>query len=158
MGQGHKFSGGGSNNGLGTKGGKLIQQKEIKSLLDKDPLLKDLVNSGVKISPKDVVFATKDKSGQTVWLEKGNDSSGLQHIQKHTDQFVAKHNIQAKHLTSHLKNVIKKGKIVSNTQKRLSNGRIGLEKIYLYKGKYYTIGGVGTNGYIVSMYPVNGGK
>lgn len=158
MGQGHKFSGGGSNSGLGTKGGKLIQQKEIKSLLDKDPLLKDLVNSGVKISPKDVVFATKDKSGQTVWLEKGNDSSGLQHIQKHTDQFVEKHNIQAKHLTSHLKNVIKKGKIVSTTQKRLSNGRIGLEKIYLYKGKYYTIGGVGTNGYIVSMYPVNGGK
>ena len=70
MGQGHKFSGGGSNSGLGTKGGKIIQQKEIKSLLDKDPLLKDLVNSGVKISPKDVVFAAKDKSGQTVWLEK----------------------------------------------------------------------------------------
>ena len=154
MGQGHKFG----NNGLGTKGGKLIQQKEIESLVNKDQLLKDLVNSGVKISVKDVVFTAKDKSGQTVWLEKGNDSTGLQHIKKHTDQFVSKHNIQAKHLTSHLKNVIKKGKIVSTTQKRLSNGRIGLEKIYLYKGKYYTIGGVGANGYIVSMYPVNGGK
>ena len=40
----------------------------------------------------------------------------------------------------------------------LYNGRKGLEKIYLYKGKYYTLGVIRTNGFIVSMYPLDGGK
>ena len=31
-------------------------------------------------------------------------------------------------------------------------------KIYLYKGEYYTLGAIGTNGYIISMYPIDGGK
>ena len=26
--------------------------------------------------------------------------------------------------------------------------------IIIYKGKYYTLGAIGTNGYIVSMYPI----
>jgi len=57
-----------------------------------------------------------------------------------------------------LKNVISKGKVVNVTKKALANGRIGLEKIYVYRGKYYTLSAVGTNGYIVSMYPIDGGK
>lgn len=43
-------------------------------------------------------------------------------------------------------------------EKILSNGKIGLEKIYLYKVKYYTLGAIGTNDYIISMYPIEGGK
>lgn len=154
MGQGSKFSG----VGLGTRGGKTILQNEINGIINKDPLLKDLIKSGAKVSIKDVVFTAKDKSGQTVWLEKGNEKSGLTHIQKHTSDFVTKHNIQPKHLVGHLKKVVKNGRLVSVNKKMLSNGRVGLKKIYVYKGKYYTVGAIGTNGYIVSMYPIDGGK
>ncbi len=37
-------------------------------------------------------------------------------------------------------------------------GKRDLKKIYLYKGKYYVLGAIGTNGYIVSMYPKDGGR
>ena len=56
--------------------------------------------------------------------------------------------MEAPHLTTHLKRVVSKGTV------KLPNGRVGYEKIYSYRGKYYTLGAIGTNGYIVSMYPV----
>ena len=158
MGQGSKYSIGYDGSGLGTKGGKTNLQNENNSIIKNNVLLDNLIKSGVKINPKNVVFTAKDKSGQVVWLENGNSIKGLEHIKKHTSDFVAKHNIQEKHLVGHLKNVVKKGKVVFSQQKFLSNGKVGLEKIYLYKGKYYTLGAIGTNGYIVSMYPIDGGK
>lgn len=159
MGQGNKFSiGQPLGSAINTRGGKIILQKEINDIIKKVPLLKVLVKSGTKINLKDVVFIQKDKSGQIIWLEKGNEISGLKHIQKHTDDFVAKHKIQPKHLIGHLKNIIQKGMIINVSEKTLSNGKKGLEKIYIYKGKYYALGAVGTNGYIVSMYPIDGGK
>ena len=50
-------------------------------------------------------------------------------IKKHTNDFVAKHNIQEDRLVSHLKNVIKKGIVVHSQEKVLNNGNFGLEKI-----------------------------
>ena len=158
MGQGSKYSNGSRGNGLDTRGGHINLEKENKNILQNDFLLKKLIESGVKINIKDVIFTAKDKSGQIVWLEKGNLDKGLEHIKKHTSDFVKKHNIQEKHLIGHLKNVIKKGVVISSVQKKLNNGRIGLEKIYVYKGKYYTLAAIGTNGYIVTMYPIDGGK
>ncbi len=158
MGAGSNFSNGSNGNGLATRGGILNNHNKNAAIIKKDPLLGDLINRGVKIDPKKVVFTAKDKSGQVVWLESGNEKSGLQHIRKHTKDFVSKHNIQDKHLVGHLKNVIKKGVVVSSRQKTLANGKIGVEKIYRYKGKYYTLGAIGTNGYIVSMYPIDGGE
>ena len=156
MGQGSKYGGGA---GLSTRGGKTLSQKEENKIINKDPILKQIVNSGAKINVKDVVFAAKDKSGQLVWLEKGNKTSGLEHIKsKHQSDFVSKHNIKASHLTSYLKRVASKGTIVSSRVVKLSNGSVGYEKVYSYRGKYYTLGAIGTNGYIVSMYPISGGK
>lgn len=158
MGQGSKYSNGSKGNGLGTKGGQINLQNEKSDLISKAPLLAELLKSGVKISPKNVVFTAKDKNGQVVWLENGNATKGLEHIKKHTNDFIRKHNIQEKRLVCHLRNVIKYGVVVHSQEKILSNGKMGLEKIYLYKGKYYTLGAIGTNGYIVSMYPIDGGK
>ena len=156
MGQGSKYGGG---TGLSTRGGKTLSQKQENKIINKDPILKQIVNSGAKINVKDVVFTAKDKSGQLVWLEKGNKTSGLEHIKsKHQSDFVSKHNIKASHLTTHLKRVVSKGTIVSSRTVKLSNGRVGYEKVYSYRGKYYTLGAIGTNGYIVSMYPISGGK
>lgn len=156
MGQGSKYGGGA---GLSTRGGKTLSQKQENKIINEDPILKQIVNSGAKINIKDVVFSAKDKSGQLVWLEKGNKISGLEHIKsKHQFDFVSKHNIKASNLTTHLKRVVSKGTIVSSQLVKLPNGRVGYEKVYSYRGKYYTLGAIGTNGYIVSMYPISGGK
>ena len=40
----------------------------------------ELETAGVKFTKEDVLFVTKDKTGQLVWLEKGNQRAGLEHI------------------------------------------------------------------------------
>ena len=64
MGQGKTFSGGIGGKGLGTKGGKAALKDKIDDIINKDPLLKQLVDSKVKINIKYVVFTAKDSSGQ----------------------------------------------------------------------------------------------
>lgn len=49
--------------------------------------------------------------------------------------------------------IFKNGTEISS---RLKNN--GLEKVYLYKGEYIVITGVGSNGFIVSVYPGGGSK
>ena len=120
-----------------------------------EALVKQLEQSGVKFSKKDMVFVTKDKTGQVVWLEKGNESSGLQHIvSRHADDFQSKHGVSKSQISNHLNDVFTSGKVEYSriTQK---NGRTGYERLYSYNGKYYLQTGVGTNGYIVSAYPIS---
>ncbi len=49
-----------------------------------------------------------------------------------------------------LEDVISKGSIISNV---LSNTRKGFTRVYDYDGHYYTVTGIGTNGFIVTAYP-----
>lgn len=101
------------------------------------------------------MFITKDRTGQTVWLEKGNISTGLQHIvTRHAKDFQEKHGIAKSQISDHLNNVFSTCNIeYSRITNR--NGRKGYERLYSYKGKYYLQTGVGTNGYIVSAYPIS---
>lgn len=120
-----------------------------------EALVKRLEQGGVKFSKKDMVFVTKDKTGQVVWLEKGNASSGLQHIvSRHANDFQSKHGVSKSQISNHLNDVFTSGKVEYSriTQK---NGRPGYERLYSHNGKYYLLTGVGTNGYIVSAYPIN---
>ncbi len=48
--------------------------------LTKKHMIDQLTKAGVKFNPNDVLFVTKDKTGQLVWLEKGNKGAGLEHI------------------------------------------------------------------------------
>ena len=50
-------------------------------------------------------------------------------------------------------NIIKNGFVVSNRLVNIGNGRQDYERVYEYKGNYYTMTGIGTNGFIVSAYP-----
>ncbi len=102
-----------------------------------------------------MVFITKDKSGQTVWLEKGNAASGLEHIiDRHAKDFQAKHDVSEAQIDNHLNTVFTEGKIEYNrTTQR--NGHIGYERLYSHDGKYYLQTGIGSNGYIVSAYPIS---
>ena len=137
--------------GSGVSGG----YSNTKGASSKDALVKQLEQSGTKFSKDNMVFVTKDKTGQVVWLEKGNASTGLQHIvSRHANDFQSKHGVPKTQITNHLNDVFTSGKVEYNrTTQR--NGRLGYERLYSYKGKYYLQTGVGTNGYIVSAYPID---
>lgn len=139
--------GAGFHGGFGeTRGAKSNESEGLISALEK---------SGIKLTKENIVFITKDKTGQTVWLETGNASTGLQHIiTRHAKDFEEKHGIVKSQISDHLNNVFRAGNIeYSRIINR--NGRNGYERIYSYKGKYYLQTGVGTNGYIVSAYPIS---
>lgn len=59
-----------------------------------------------------MLFVTKDKSGQMIWLEKGNDNAGLNHIlKKHSEDFSAKHNVSKENIANHINNIVTNGNI-----------------------------------------------
>ena len=115
-------------------------------------LINELEKSGVKFTKEDVVFVTKDVTGKTVWLEKGNISVGLEHIiSRHSEDFQSKHGISKSNIAQHIENVFRNGKVEYS---RVTKGNGGYERLYNYNGKYYMITGIGKNGFIVSAYPV----
>ena len=123
-------------------------------------LIDELEKSRVKFTKEDIIFITRDETGRIVWLEKGNSSAGLEHILNgngktpgHAADFERAFGISKSEIPSFLKNVISKGKVVSDTLKTI-NGRSGYERIYYYDGKHYLMTGIGTNGFIVTAYPI----
>lgn len=124
-----------------------------------ESLIKELEKSGVKLTKENVVFATKDATGQTVWLEKGNKSAGLEHILNgdgkssgHAADFEKAFGVSQKQLACYLNKVISSGKVISNKLVKRGN-REGFERVYYYEGKHYVVTGIGTNGFIISAYP-----
>lgn len=84
-----------------------------------------------------------------VWLEKGNITKGLEHILiRHEEDLKRKFGLRKEDIPSFVKDVFTNGTELSS---KLKNG--GYQKEYLYKGKHIIISGVGTNGFIVSIYP-----
>ncbi len=115
-------------------------------------LISEMEKAGVKFSKENVVFVTKDGTGQTVWLETGDQSAGMQHIvSRHADDFQAKHGVAKSEIASHLETVFRQGKVEYS---RVTRNNGGYERLYSYNGKYYLLSGVGQNGYIVSAYPI----
>ncbi len=102
-----------------------------------------------------MLFITKDKSGQIVWLEEGNKDAGLKHIlDRHTNDICKKLSVSPENLVNTIKDIVTNGEVMC-CNIAIKNGRETLEKIYLYKNEYYMLGAVGTNGFIVSIYPKN---
>ena len=115
-------------------------------------LITGLKKAGVKFSKKNMVFITRDGTGQTVWLEKGNRSTGMQHIiLRHANDFQTKHGVAKTEIASHLETVFRRGTVEYS---RVTRGNGGYERLYSHNGKYYLLSGVGKNGYIVSAYPI----
>ncbi len=96
-----------------------------------------------------------------VWLEKGNAKGGLQHILDgngktpgHAADFKKAFGVSRQNVPTYIKQVVKNGKLVSNKTISVGGGRLGYERVYYYNGRYHLVTGVGTNGFIVSAYPV----
>lgn len=124
-----------------------------------EALVAELEHDGVKFTRKDMLFVTRDKTGQIVWLEKGNAGSGMGHIKSrgHDEQIAKAFGIPKTEVEAYLRKVISQGSIVRNDLKPIGN-RMGYERVYYYEGKYCIITGVGTNGFIVSAYPRRHGE
>lgn len=108
--------------------------------------LQELEKSGVKYTKENVVMITKTPDGKLMWLETGNQNSGLEHIiSRHQTEFTKR---GINDIQSHLEATLKTVPVETGPQ----NG--GYYSIYTIDGKNYTVA-YGTNGYIVSFYPSN---
>lgn len=87
---------------------KLNEQKQDnypkhQTLVTEEDIMK-LQNAGVKFNKEDVIFVTNDSSGKLIWLEKGNDQSGLNHIKaRHSNDFEQKHGVSVDKIQSDIK-------------------------------------------------------
>ena len=122
-------------------------------------LIEELEQSNVKFTLKDIVFVTRDKTGQIVWLETGNSMAGLKHILDgngktpgHAADFERAFGVKRDDLPAYLKTVIAHGKIVSDNIVKVG-ARDGYERVYYYEGKHVVVTAIGMNGFIVSAYP-----
>lgn len=124
-------------------------------------LISELRKNNIKFSEKDIVFIVRDTTRKIVWLENGNLTVGLKHILDggnnglgHANDFKKSFGVSREKIPSFLKKVFSNGTIVK--EKNVTRkGKNGFERIYKYRGKYLIISAIGTNGFIVSAYPIN---
>lgn len=128
--------------------------KNTKGALKPEHLMNELKESGVKFTEENVVMITKTKKNELVWLEKGNESAGLNHIiKRHEKDFKNKFGVSKENIPITIKDILKNGTEISSKIKNK-----GFEKVYLYNGEHIVITAVGTNGFIVSVYPGGGSR
>ena len=111
----------------------------------------ELARSGVKYNPDEVIAVMKTSDGKLIWLERGNDSAGLEHILKHADQFITK-GIAKEEIPEFIMEAIKNGKIIGYQGRGIS--RPIYETIYNGEVKRVAIT-IGSNGFIVGANPVS---
>lgn len=131
------------------------QFKTLSHQLERAREINMLENAKVKYDKENIVFAIKDNNGRLYWLEHGNNSVGLKHIiNRHKNAFNKAYGVKEKDIAGFIKNMILSGTIIAERQK-IRYGKVHIEQNYKYMGKYYTLNAVGTNGFIVSCYPIN---
>ncbi len=109
-------------------------------------LIAEVQANGEKISPDKVEMITRDPSGKVVWMETGNNRSGLEHIiDKHGKEFNGR-GISNENIPNYVLEAVHQGNVVGTQGKR--NPRTVYE--FTYNGKKQRIAvQVGSNGYIV---------
>lgn len=109
-------------------------------------LMDELASSGVKYNPDEVIAVTKTADGKLLWLEQGNTKSGLTHIlERHADDFASQ---GIDDIPLLLNDVLKTAPIKAGSNSK------GLFADYVFNGNTYRVA-YGTNGYIVSFYPID---
>ena len=119
---------------------------EVPNNLKPQNLMDELASSGVKYNPDEVITISKTPDGNLLWLEQGNTKSGLTHIlERHADDFESQ---GVDDIPQLLNNVVK------NTPIKTGSNSKGLFADYVLDGHTYRVA-FGTNGYIVSFYPID---
>ncbi len=114
-------------------------------------LVDELVVSGEKCTPENILGIVKDKDGKIVRLETGNERVGFNHILKKHEKDFEKQGVTTEELSTYVMEVIKQGNIVGQ-QGKGSASRTILE--FIYEGKTRRIAiQISRNGFIVSANP-----
>ena len=71
------------------------------------------------------------------------------------NDFEKAHGVGEGNVIKHIRDVITYGEVEYSIIKEIGNGRMGYERLYKYKDKYYMMGAIGLNGFLVSTYPVS---
>lgn len=139
-------------------------EAKLKAEADDSPLIdethiEEMKKNNIKFTRNDVIFTARDSTGQIVWLEKGNKAAGLSHLESrgHIEQIAKKFSIAKSEVPRLMRNIIRDGRIISN-KIRKANGREGYERIYEYKENRILLTGIGSNGFLVTAYPLKKGK
>ncbi|WP_201285615.1 hypothetical protein, partial [Chelativorans xinjiangense] len=114
-------------------------------------LIDDLVAGGTKITPENVVDIRRLPDGRTVWLETGNNAAGLQHINRHADEFAQK-GISQEQIPDAVFSALEQNKVVG--YQGSGTGRPIYEVNYNGQTKRIAIT-VGDNGFIVGANPTS---
>jgi hypothetical protein len=120
--------------------------KSIRDLKKAQSLIEELGENGIKHNPEDILSIGKNATGDIIFLEKGDANAGLEHILKHTEDFV-KVGIKEEDIGSVVFDAATNGKKV---------GMQGTRPIYevMYNGVKQRIAvTVGSNGFIVGANP-----
>ena len=153
------------NSKLGISSQTSLTQCNVDLKIDelvKDDMIKILTKLNVKFNSEELIFVSKDKTDQIVWLEIGPNRKGLKHIlygdgdDGHIYDFINYLNIQESQIIDTIKDVISNWKVEYSIIKPVYN-RDGYEKMYSKDDKYM-LAGIGLNGFITSIYPFKKNK
>ncbi|MGT2743034.1 pre-toxin TG domain-containing protein [Streptococcus plurextorum] len=115
-------------------------------------LVNQLAKQNVKYNPDEIIIIGKDSSGKIMWLEKGNNKAGYEHILvEHGEQFV-KQGVSNEMLPDYLMDALTNGKVIGYQGR--GTGRPIYEFIYNGQTRRVAIT-AGNNGFIVGANPVS---
>ncbi|WP_318345429.1 hypothetical protein [Flagellimonas baculiformis] len=117
---------------------------DVGNLLD-EALIAELRASGVKFTEADLMWIFKNNKDKIIFLEKGNTSSGFEHILRHKQEFIDA-GISETDISDFILQALKKNKIVG--YQGSGNGRPIYELIYQGNKQRIAIT-TGSNGYVV---------
>ena len=151
------------NSRLGISSQTSLNQCNVDIQIDKlvkEDMIRILTALNVKFNKDDLIFVTKDKTDQIVWLETGSNKTGLKHIlygsgkaKGHLIDFKEYLNIQEHQIVDTIKDIISNWKVEYSIIKPMIN-KDGYERMYSKDDKYYILAGIGLNGFITSIYPI----
>jgi len=138
------------------KTGKLIVKNADKVELLNKKLIQELREKGVKFTEENLEFITKNIDGMIIFLEKGSKTSGLEHIIEGKwngrIDFQNLFNGKIKEMVDNIYKAIKNEKYIKKTID--SSSRLSyVYKIQTTKGLREFKIAVGSNGYIVTLFP-----
>ncbi len=126
---------------------EIKREYQAKRTDEEKELIRELVESGKKCRPEEIVHIDKAEAGGIVWIETGNKRAGLTHIlERHRKDFEAR-GISSKQIPEFISKALKQGETIGT--KANEAGKTVLLKI---EGKIYKIA-IGSNGFIVTAYP-----
>lgn len=120
----------------------------LKKAVD-SALIKELQKRNENFTQKDIIAAERDRSGNVVWLEKGNDRAGLKHILSHESQFT-KFGVDRRDIPEYVMKAITGGNIIGYQGQ--GTGRPIYE--FDHNGETHRLAvTIGSNGFIVGANP-----